>query len=40
MRKGFHDVYELAKKEKTTMRTAAFMVALQRVGDAETQRGN
>jgi glutamate dehydrogenase (NAD(P)+) len=40
MRKGFHDVFELSKKEKTSMRTAAFMLALQRVGDAETQRGN
>jgi glutamate dehydrogenase/leucine dehydrogenase len=40
MRKAFLDVHELARKEKCSYRTAAFMQAIKRVGDAETQRGN
>ncbi|MCC6573567.1 MAG: glutamate dehydrogenase [Planctomycetes bacterium] len=40
MRRAFMDVHELARKEKCSYRTAAFMQAIKRVGEAETQRGN
>ena len=40
MRRAFIDVHELARKEKCSYRTAAFMQAIRRVGEAETQRGN
>jgi glutamate dehydrogenase (NAD(P)+) len=40
MRKGFMDVVTLARQEKVSMRTAAFMLAIHRVGEAEKQRGN
>jgi len=34
MVKAFNDVYKLAKKEETDMRTAALMLGVGRVGDA------
>ncbi|MEE9312564.1 MAG: Glu/Leu/Phe/Val dehydrogenase dimerization domain-containing protein [Planctomycetota bacterium] len=40
MRYAYKDVSTLAKSEKCSMRTAAFMRAMQKVGEAETQRGN
>jgi glutamate dehydrogenase (NAD(P)+) len=40
MRKAVREVQELAKKEKCSMRTAAFVAAIKRVGEAEAQRGN
>jgi glutamate dehydrogenase (NAD(P)+) len=40
MRKAFMDVHTLSRQEKVSMRTAAFMLALKRVGEAEQQRGN
>ena len=40
MRKAFMDVHTLARQEKCSKRTAAFMLALKRVGEAEQQRGN
>ncbi|MCC6466427.1 MAG: glutamate dehydrogenase [Planctomycetes bacterium] len=40
MRRAFAEVEKIQKKEKCSMRTAAFMQAVQRVADAETQRGN
>ena len=40
MRKAFMDVHTLARQEKCSMRTSAFMLALRRVGEAEQQRGN
>lgn len=40
MRKAFMDVHTLARREKCSKRTAAMMLALQRVGEAEQQRGN
>ncbi|GIK51543.1 MAG: glutamate dehydrogenase [Planctomycetaceae bacterium] len=40
MRRAFLDVHELARKEKCSYRTAAFMLAIRRVAEAEEQRGN
>lgn len=40
MRRAFMDVHEMARKEKCSYRTAAFMQAIKRVGEAEEQRGN
>jgi glutamate dehydrogenase (NAD(P)+) len=40
MRRAFVEVSELARQEKCSLRTAAFMLALRRVGEAEKQRGN
>lgn len=40
MRKAFHDVASLAREKKVSLRTAAFMIAIDRVGKAESQRGN
>lgn len=37
--KAFHDVYDLSKKEKVNMRTAAYMLAVDRVAKALTTRG-
>lgn len=40
MRKAFMDVHTLARQEKCSKRTAAMILALKRVGEAEQQRGN
>ncbi len=34
MVKSFNDVYEIAKKEKSDMRTAVLMLSIGRVGEA------
>ena len=39
MTKAFHEVYDLSVKEKVNMRTAAYMLALGRVGEAKRLRG-
>ncbi|MBX3459905.1 MAG: glutamate dehydrogenase [Planctomycetes bacterium] len=40
MRKAYLDVQAMSRQEKCSKRTAAFMLALKRVGEAEQQRGN
>ena len=39
MARSFKAVYELARKEKETMRTAAYMIAIQKVAHATELRG-
>lgn len=39
MTKAFHEVYDLSVKEKVNMRTAAYMLAIGRVGEAKRLRG-
>jgi glutamate dehydrogenase (NAD) (EC 1.4.1.2) len=39
MIKAFHDVYEMAKKKNVDNRTAAYMVAVNRVSEAVKIRG-
>jgi glutamate dehydrogenase/leucine dehydrogenase len=38
--KAYTTVRDLSKQKKTTFRTAAYAIALQRVADAERLRGN
>jgi glutamate dehydrogenase (NAD(P)+) len=39
MTRAFHEVYEIYKKEKVNMRTAAYMLAISRVAAAKRLRG-
>lgn len=39
MTKAFHEVYDLSVNEKVNMRTAAYMLALGKVGEAKRLRG-
>jgi glutamate dehydrogenase (NAD(P)+) len=39
MTRSFHEVYQLSEKEKVNMRTAAYMLAIDRVGKAKRLRG-
>jgi glutamate dehydrogenase (NAD(P)+) len=39
MKRAFHEVYEIAKKERVNMRTAAYMLAVTRVAAAKRIRG-
>ncbi|MGE0000961.1 MAG: Glu/Leu/Phe/Val dehydrogenase [Fimbriimonadaceae bacterium] len=39
MRRAFHDVHAVQQRHKTDMRTAAMIIAVQRVADATTRRG-
>jgi glutamate dehydrogenase (NAD(P)+) len=39
MQRSFNDVYEIAKKYRTHMRTAAYVLAVGRVADATLVRG-
>jgi len=39
MTKAFYDVYDLASREKVSMRTAAYMLAIERVAEAKVLRG-
>jgi glutamate dehydrogenase (NAD(P)+) len=39
MRRAFHDVHNVQQRHKTDMRTAAMIIAVQRVADATTRRG-
>ncbi|MBW1974824.1 MAG: Glu/Leu/Phe/Val dehydrogenase [Deltaproteobacteria bacterium] len=39
MTKAFYDVYDLASREKVSMRTAAYMLAIERVAEAKILRG-
>ena len=39
MTRAFHEVYEIYKKEKVNMRTAAYMLAISRVASAKRLRG-
>lgn len=40
MRHAFQEVHAMARKHKCGLRTAAFMIAIKRVAEAETLRGN
>lgn len=40
MKENFHRVYELHKEKKVDMRTAAYMLAIRRILEAEKARGN
>jgi glutamate dehydrogenase (NAD(P)+) len=39
MKRAFHEVHEIAKKERVNMRTAAYMLAVTRVAAAKRIRG-
>jgi glutamate dehydrogenase (NAD(P)+) len=39
MRRGFHEVYEIAKQQKLDMRSAAYVLAVSRVAEATRARG-
>jgi glutamate dehydrogenase/leucine dehydrogenase len=39
MTRAFHEVYNIYLKEKVNMRTAAYMLAIDRVGAAKRLRG-
>ena len=39
MVRAFHEVYDMAQKEKSHLRTGAYLLSVQRVADAMTVRG-
>ena len=39
MKRAFHEVHELAKRQKLDLRTAAYIVAISRVGNVTRMRG-